>query len=266
MSLLKAKRRNYLLYNMNTEFKVDKLKHVAIIMDGNGRWAQYRAHKRVWGHIRGSGIVSDIVERSDDLGVDALTLYAFSTENWSRPPAEVKTLFKLLRKFLLRERKRLLKNKIRFKIIGDIQRLPEETKDLVKRLEDETRDFDGLKLTFAFGYGGRGEIVDAVNSLISQGLEVTENTISSALLAPECKDVDLLIRTGGDQRVSNFLLWQIAYAELFFTETKWPDFTAEEFENILRQVEGVERRFGSVAESQSLQASRLMAKENHQSY
>ena len=251
---------------MNNEFKVDKLKHVAIIMDGNGRWAQYRAHKRVWGHIRGSSVVSDIVERSDDLGVKALTLYAFSTENWSRPPAEVKTLFKLLKKFLLRERKRILVNRIQFKIIGDISKLPEETQELVKNLQEETKNFTGLKLTFAFGYGGRLEIVEAVNKLISTGQEVTEESISSAMWAPECGDVDLLIRTGGDHRVSNFLLWQIAYAELFFTDTKWPDFTADEFENILRSVEGRERRFGSVVETQSLTDSKLMAREHHQSY
>lgn len=251
---------------MNTDFRVDKIKHVAIIMDGNGRWAQARAHRRVWGHVRGSNVVSEIVERSSDLGVKALTLYAFSTENWSRPPLEVKTLFRLLRKFLLKERARILKNKIKFRVIGDISKLPEETKKLIDDLEKETVEFEGLKLTFAFGYGGRSEIVNAVNSLIKEGGEVTEEAISRAVYAPELGDVDLLIRTGGDQRISNFLLWQAAYAELFFTETKWPEFTSKEYESILEHVEKRERRFGAVCETKSLEDSKDKAQRNHQYY
>ena len=251
---------------MKNDFQVKKIKHVAIIMDGNGRWAQNRAHRRVWGHVRGSSIVSDVVERSDDLGVEALTLYAFSTENWSRPQAEVKTLFSLLKKFLMRERSRILKNKIRFKVIGDIVNLPEATKELIAKLENETKDFDGLKLSFAFGYGGRSEIVSGIKSLVEQGIEISEESISKAMYAPEIGDVDLLIRTGGDQRISNFLLWQVAYAELFFTNTKWPDFNTEEYEDILRSVEGRERRFGAVDETESLDSARKMARVNHQQY
>lgn len=251
---------------MKDTFQVQKIKHVAIIMDGNGRWAQNRAHRRVWGHVRGSSIVSDIVERSDDLGVKALTLYAFSTENWSRPPAEVKTLFSLLRKFLLKERARILKNQIRFRVIGDISKLPEATKKLILDLENETQDFKGLKLSFAFGYGGRSEIVSAVNKLAESGQEITEENISKNMYAPETEDVDLLIRTGGDQRISNFLLWQCAYAELFFTETKWPDFSTKEFEAILRSVECRERRFGAVSETDCLDSSKEMARVNHQQY
>jgi undecaprenyl diphosphate synthase len=251
---------------MNTEFKVDKIKHVAVIMDGNGRWAKNRAHRRVWGHVRGSSIVSDIVERSDDLGVKALTLYAFSTENWSRPQAEVKTLFTLLKKFLLKERARIINNKIKFRVIGDTSNLPEGTKNLIRDLECETKDFEGLKLSFAFGYGGRSEIVNAVTSLIESGDEVSEENISKHMYAPEIGDVDLLIRTGGDQRVSNFLLWQIAYAELFFTQTKWPDFSVEEFEDILRVVEGRERRFGAISEADSLNSTKEMARVNNQQY
>jgi undecaprenyl diphosphate synthase len=251
---------------MKNDFQVNKIKHVAIIMDGNGRWAQNRAHRRVWGHVRGSSIVTDIVERSDDLGVKALTLYAFSTENWSRPQAEVKTLFTLLRKFLLKERSRIIKNRIKFKVIGDISKLPDATQELISKLEDETKDFDGLKLSFAFGYGGRSEIVSAINSLIEKGEEITEESISNHMYAPEIGDVDLLIRTGGDQRISNFLLWQIAYAELFFTNTKWPDFNVKEYEDILRVVEGRERRFGAVCETESLDSSKEMARVNHQQY
>ncbi|EQC44745.1 polyprenyl diphosphate synthase [Bacteriovorax sp. Seq25_V] len=248
------------------DFKVDKIKNVAIVMDGNGRWAKQRAHERVWGHIRGSSIVSNIVEAADDVGLRSLTLYAFSTENWSRPEFEVKTLFKLLKKFLLKERERIITNRIQFKVIGDISKLPPATIKLVKDLEELTESFEGLKLSFAFGYGGRDEIVRAVNKLISEGKEVSEESISKSLYHPEVGDIDLLIRTGGDQRVSNFLLWQIAYAELFFTQTKWPEFSEEEFINILKTVECRERRFGAIEEAESLESTKCLAKSNHSLY
>lgn len=233
-------------------------------MDGNGRWAQGRCRPRVWGHIRGSSIVSEIVEEADDLGLKALTLYAFSTENWSRPLGEVTTLFSLLKKFLLKERKRILKNRIRFQVIGEISNLPLPTKNLIERLENETRDFKGLKLTFAFGYGGRAEMVQAVNRWIQEnpGAEFTEEAMNKNLHQPDLGDVDLLIRTGGDQRISNFLLWQMAYAELFFTPTKWPDFTREEFRGIIYQVSGRERRFGTISATDSLTESCLLARKN----
>lgn len=223
------------------------LKHVAIIMDGNGRWAKQRSHPRVWGHVRGSGTVADIVEAADDLGVKALTLYAFSSENWCRPQLEIKVLFKLLHKFLQREKPRILKNKVRFKVIGDIGNLPQNTKNLIQELEELSQDMTGLKLTFAFGYGGRAEIVQAMNAFIKKhpGCEATEEDMGKFMALPDLGDVDLLIRTGGDQRISNFLLWQIAYAELFFTETKWPDFTSIEFKKIIEAVSARERRFGS---------------------
>ena len=242
----------------------NKIKHVAIIMDGNGRWAQNRCRPRIWGHIRGSSIVSHIVEEADDLGLDALTLYAFSTENWSRPLKEVTTLFSLLKKFLLKERKRILKNQIRFKVIGDTSQLPLPTKELINKLEEETKSFKGLKLTFAFGYGGRAEMVRAVNNWMADnpGKEFTEEEMGKYLYQPDLGDVDLLIRTGGDQRISNFLLWQMAYAELFFTNTKWPDFTREEFRGIIYQVSGRERRFGTIGPTDSLVDSCLLAQKN----
>lgn len=241
----------------------NKIQHVAIIMDGNGRWAKGRCRPRIWGHVRGSSVVSEIVEEADDLGLRALTLYAFSTENWSRPPMEVMTLFNLLKKFLLKERERILKNGIRFKVIGDITSLPDKTKELIVDLENLTKDNKGLILNFAFGYGGRSEIISAVNRLLIEGKkEIKESDIGGALFAPEAGDVDLLIRTGGDQRVSNFLLWQIAYAELFFTSTKWPDFTPEEFRGIIYQVAGRERRFGQIESVDSLSESHRMAKVN----
>jgi len=241
-----------------------KIKHIAIIMDGNGRWAQNRFRPRVWGHVRGSSVVSQIVEEADDLGLRALTLYAFSTENWSRPQKEVLTLFNLLKKFLQKEKQRIIRNQIKFKVIGDISNLPQATKDLVSSLENETAHNNGLKLTFAFGYGGRTEIVSAVNKLINSnpGAEISEEQLNNSLHAPELGDVDLLIRTGGDQRISNFLLWQIAYAELFFTSTKWPEFTREEFRGIVYQVAGRERRFGHVEPLDSLSESHKIGKVN----
>jgi undecaprenyl diphosphate synthase len=245
----------------------NNIQHVAIIMDGNGRWAEGRAHQRIWGHIRGSSVVTNIVEEADDLGVKALTLYAFSTENWSRPKTEIKTLFKLLKKFLIKERKKIMENKIRFSVIGEIEDLPEATINLIKDVEQETRCNDGLKLTFAFGYGGRTELVSAVNNFIKENpdKEITEEDITNNLFQPDLGEVDLLIRTGGDQRISNFLLWQVAYAELYFTKTKWPDFKKSEFRSILSFVQGRERRFGNINSQESLELSTQLAKENQKS-
>jgi undecaprenyl diphosphate synthase len=225
------------------------IKHVAIIMDGNGRWATQRFRPRVWGHVRGSGVVSEIVQAADDMGVEALTMYAFSTENWSRPHEEVGVLFRLLHKFLMKERRRILANAISFRVIGDIRRLPADTRALIADIEERTATAQGLKLTFCFGYGGRSEIVAAANRFqeANPGVEMTEADLASQLFRPDAGEVDLLIRTGGEQRVSNFLLWQIAYAELYFTPTKWPDFTPGEFGKILNAVARRERRFGGLA-------------------
>lgn len=227
------------------------IRHVAIIMDGNGRWANQRLRPRVWGHVRGSAVVSDIVQAADDLGIEALTLYAFSTENWSRPSQEVGVLFSLLHKFLLKERRRLVANRVAFRVIGNVSRLPQDTKDLISKLEEETKGFTGLKLTFCFSYGARMEMLHAVNQFIAEnpGKQITESDLEGHLMRPETGDVDLLIRTGGEQRVSNFLLWQIAYAELCFTPTKWPDFTASEFSRIVESVSKRERRFGGLSPS-----------------
>lgn len=229
---------------MNTQ-----INHVAIIMDGNGRWATKRFRPRVWGHIRGSAVVSDIVQAADDFGIKALTLYAFSTENWRRPNEEVSVLFRLLHKFLEKERARLISNRVSFKVIGDTARLSPSTKKLITDLEQETAHLEGLKLTFCFSYGSRMELTTAVNRYIEEnpGKPIQDVDIDRYLMRPETGDVDLLIRTGGEQRVSNFLLWQLAYAELCFTPTKWPDFTASEFQRILESVGLRERRFGGLS-------------------
>ena len=251
---------------MAKQAKSKSIDHVAIIMDGNGRWAQARHRPRLWGHVRGTQVVSEIVEEADDLGVKALTLYAFSNENWSRPVFEVTTLFRLLRKFLLKERERILKNKICFRVIGDISSLPGQTINLIRELELETREFQGLKLTFAFGYSSRDEIVQACNRFIRENPSrpIDEQSLTRSLMRPEVSEVDLLIRTGGDQRISNFLLWQIAYAELYFTETKWPDFSRAEFKQILKHVSERERRFGHLGPCESLDYSKKVASQHRE--
>jgi undecaprenyl diphosphate synthase len=240
------------------------IKHVAIIMDGNGRWANKRFRPRVWGHVRGSGVVSDIVKASDDIGLKALTMYAFSTENWSRPLEEVSTLFRLLKKFLMKEKARILSNNIKFKVIGEIQNLPHETVELIKEIEGLTANATGLNLTFAFNYGGRTEILRAVNAFQASDANrpMSETDLDNFLYRPETGDVDLMIRTGGEQRISNFLLWQMAYAELYFTPTKWPDFTASEFTKILEHVSCRERRFGNVCAQNALELSIEKAESN----
>lgn len=243
---------------------MSKLKHVAIIMDGNGRWANQRLRPRLWGHVRGSAVVSNIVQTADELGLNALTLYAFSTENWSRPMEEVSTLFRLLKKFLLKEKQRIIANNIKFKVIGEIQNLPAETIKLIQDIENETLNATGLKLTFAFSYGGRAEIVRAVNNFAAAnpGRNITELDMDELMYRPETGDVDLMIRTGGEHRISNFLLWQMAYAELYFTPTKWPDFTSSEFKKIIENVSSRERRFGNVCSQSGLVDSVKNAESN----
>ena len=227
---------------------LSEIGHIAIIMDGNGRWAQKRSRPRFWGHVRGSRVVSEIIETADSLNIKALTLYAFSTENWSRPTDEIKVLFQLLKKYVIREAERVMANNIWFKVIGDISKLPTETKQLIKSLEEKTKFNSGLKLNFAFGYGGQKEIVDAVNFYIAQnpGNPLCEEDIEKRLLTNGVGNVDLLIRTGGEHRISNFLLWQNAYAELRFSPTFWPDFGSREFTRIIENFCRSNRRFGGL--------------------
>lgn len=243
---------------------MSSIKHVAIIMDGNGRWANKRLRPRIWGHVRGSSIVSDIVKAADDIGLKALTMYAFSTENWSRPLEEVSTLFTLLKKFLVKEKNRILINNIKFKVIGEVQNLPLETVKLIQEMEAMTMNATGLQLTFAFNYGGRAEILRAVNAfqMVNPGRQMTEGDLNALMYRPETGDVDLMIRTGGEQRISNFLLWQMAYAELYFTPTKWPDFTSSEFKKIIEHVSNRERRFGNVCAQTALELSIEKAESN----
>lgn len=241
------------------------INHVAIIMDGNGRWARSRAKSRSWGHIRGVTTITDIIQAASDCKIKALTLYAFSTENWSRPVGEIKILFRLVEKYIRRERKRIISNNIKFSVIGDFSALPIKTIDMIEGLQKDTAQHTGLKLNVAFSYGGRKEIVEAVNSHIasSPGVSLGEKEIERGLSTYESGDVDILIRTGGNHRISNFLLWQNAYAEIFFTETLWPDFWVEEFMEIINTFRQSRRRFGSLdGVASSLGDSRIKGEEH----
>lgn len=223
----------------------NRAEHVAIIMDGNGRWAQLQGKKRVKGHEKGAEVVRTITmfcSRHEE--IKRLTLYAFSTENWKRPKAEVEFLMKLLESWLKKELKVYLANDVRFEAVGDISQFNKGLQKTIKNVQEKTAHCKGLVQSLALNYGAKDEIVRAVRSLHKQELEVTEETLSAALDAPE--SVDILIRTGGDHRLSNFLLWQSAYAELFFTDTLWPDFTPDELQSIITNFKTIERRFGGL--------------------
>jgi len=227
--------------------------HIAMIMDGNGRWAKKRLWNRVKGHEKGAEVVREMVRTCRKLGIPILTLYAFSTENWGRPKAEVGALMLLLRRFLVSEQDELTRNNIRFNTLGQTEHLPEDVQvsiDIVKKL---TRDNDGMTLNLALSYGGREEIIRMVKriaGMVESGHmaadAITERTVADHLYTMGMADPDLLIRTSGEMRISNFLLWQIAYAELFFTRTLWPDFSEAELIRILKDFQCRERRYGRV--------------------
>lgn len=225
--------------------------HVAIIMDGNGRWAQQRGRDRTFGHIKGARAAKRIVEHAAELGLKHLTLYAFSTENWLRPYAEVSFLMRLLAKNLKRERKNLMKNNIRFHAIGEWSRIPTAVIREVEQSIRETAGNTGMTLTFALSYGGRLEIVMAARSLAEKvksgeitSEEITEDVFSQYLQTYPQPDPDLVIRTSGEARISNFLTWQSAYSEIFVTPTMWPDFTEDSFNEALFCFSKRQRRFG----------------------
>ncbi len=221
------------------------VKHIAIIMDGNGRWAELQDKKRVKGHEAGAKIVKEVTTYcSHNKEIERLTLYAFSTENWKRPRLEVEFLMKLLDNYLKNELEVYLQNNVRFEPIGDIRAFSKSLQKTVKMVEQKTAHCDGLVQSLALNYGAQDEIIRAVNSLKNSEADITVQMLSNAL---DCKhNVDLLIRTGGDKRLSNFLLWQAAYAELFFVDTLWPDFSVKELEKIVKKFKKVERRFGGL--------------------
>jgi undecaprenyl diphosphate synthase len=234
----------------------DKLpEHLAIIMDGNGRWAKQRGKQRIFGHQRGVQAVQKVVEAAARHGIPYLTLFAFSTENWKRPKEEVGTLMKLLVRSLRTELEKMLKNSIRLKTIGATEQLPKEVREELELVIDKTKNNTNMVLTLALNYGGREEIQRATreiaqlvkNNIISPE-KIDESIINRHLYAQNLPDVDLLIRTSGEQRISNFMLWHIAYAELYFTPTCWPDFDEEDLNAALLNYQNRERRFGKTSE------------------
>jgi undecaprenyl diphosphate synthase len=241
---------------MSPAFDPNKLpRHVAIIMDGNGRWAQRRGLPRVEGHRRGAVAVRDVVRAAREVGLRALTLYAFSSQNWQRPHEEVGTLMQLLRDYVIDERDEIMDNGIRLIAIGDVDRLPDFVKEPLETLMRDSAANRSMTLCLALSYGGRESIVSttrALCELAARGAlkpeEITEDRISAALQTGGLPQLDLLVRTSGEERLSNFLLWESAYAELYFTETFWPDFGKNELYQALESYRQRERRFGQTRE------------------
>lgn len=217
--------------------------HIAIIMDGNGRWAKARGLNRTKGHEKGAETIREVSEyAASHKKINYLTLYAFSTENWKRPKVEVDFLMKLLEKYLDNEKETFVTHDIKFQAIGDRSAFSKRLQTKIDELEKLTQNGKNLVHSLALNYGGRDEIVRSAKKIINEGAELTEQAITKHLDLPT--DIDLLIRTGGDHRISNFLLWQASYAELFFTETLWPDFNSDELHSILHAFKSIERRFG----------------------
>lgn len=241
--------------------KKNELNHLAIIMDGNGRWAKKQHKPRVFGHREGMDNVERITLAADKLGIKVLTLYAFSTENWARPKEEVAYLMNLPVRFFDKYMPTLMENNVKVNIMGYLDELPDKTYDIVQRAMGETANNTGLILNFAFNYGSRREITSAmreIGGMIEAGAlssdQITEETIAKHLMTAnfgQYSDPDLLIRTSGEQRISNFLLWQIAYTELAFSPKAWPDFTADDLKEFVEIYQNRNRRFGKVDESDS---------------
>lgn len=228
--------------------------HVAIIMDGNGRWARARGLPRTAGHKRGADAVKRTIRAAGDLGIRYLTLFGFSSENWQRPEAEVRDLMALLRFYLINDIKELADEGVRLKVIGERNRLPEDTVKMIENAEQLTASNEKLILTIALSYGSRQELVLAAQRLAEQvrdgslnPADIDESSFAAQLHTKDIPDPDLLIRTSGEQRISNFLLWQLAYTELVFTETRWPDFGAAELDDAIAEFRRRERRYGAVS-------------------
>ncbi|HPI94086.1 MAG TPA: polyprenyl diphosphate synthase [Deltaproteobacteria bacterium] len=229
----------------------NRINHLAIIMDGNGRWAQRQGLSRLRGHEMGARAAKRVVELAKARSIRYLTLYAFSSENWNRPKEEVEGLFRLMERFIAEEVDRLKSSGICIHVIGDLSRFSTHLQDTIRRTLDETKDNRELHLAIALNYGGRDEIVRSTRKLLTDGVhpeEVTEETFSSLLDTSFMPDPDLLVRTGGEWRISNFLLWQLAYTEIYFTDTLWPDFDEKELDKAVDWYGGRQRRFGMTGE------------------
>jgi len=235
-----------------SSLQLDSLpRHIAIIMDGNGRWAKKRSLNRIRGHREGAKSVRNIVRACREIGIEVLTLYAFSTENWQRPPQEISALMTLLKEFLKSELAEMMEHGIRLNAIGQIERFSDDVLTVLEEVMEETRNNPGMILNLALSYGGRDEIVDAARKVAAevqaghlQVEEITRTVFSKYLYTEGMPEPDLLIRTSGEMRISNFLLWQIAYTEIYVTDTLWPDFRREELIQILHDYQKRERRFG----------------------
>jgi undecaprenyl diphosphate synthase len=232
--------------------------HLAIIMDGNGRWAQVRGKPRTFGHIKGARVAKKIITACSEKGISHLTLYAFSTENWLRPAAEVLFLMNLLRRYLKKETNNLMKKNIRFRTIGEIERLPRDIQNAIEYATNQTAGNTGLTLTFAISYGSRQEITLAMKSLANKvksgeidANEIDEVKIHHEMMTKGQPDPDLIIRTSGEHRLSNFLLWQAAYSEFYFSETLWPDFSVADLEIAILSYLKRDRRFGMTNQHES---------------
>lgn len=233
--------------------KINIPKHVVIIMDGNGRWAKQKGLPRISGHYEGANRVREIVECARQLGIKAVTLFAFSSENWNRPKKEINMLMRYLINFLDKEVNKLHKNNVRFMVIGKQEPLPREILQKVKKAEDKTRENSGMVVVLALNYGSRQEIMDAAKKFAASVIEglktiddLDEDMFSGYLYTAGLPDPDLLIRTSGEMRISNFLLWQLSYAELYFTKKYWPDFKKPDFEEAIEEYQNRERRFGKI--------------------
>ena len=220
--------------------------HIAMIMDGNGRWAKERGLKRTAGHKKGAEVVREITTYCAKIGIKYLTLYAFSTENWKRPKLEVEYLMKLLEKYLKEELEVYLENNIRFRAIGDLSKFSKSLQNRILKTQELTSSCNGLTQVLALNYGSKDEIIRAIKKLNEKGLEVSEKNLESCLDTAGISPVDIMIRTSGEVRLSNYLLWQNAYAEMFFVFFYWPDFTKTELDDIISDFSRRERRFGAV--------------------
>lgn len=229
---------------MEEEKKVPR--HIGFIMDGNGRWAKLRGKSRSYGHKKGADVIEEVVSACFFEGVEAVSLYAFSTENWSRPKEEIDTIFDLLEKFLRRYENKLVNERIRLIISGDLSEISEKLRNRSISVMKNTERFVGKTLNIAINYGGRAEIVRAAKLLSETGEPITEENLAGRLYTTGLPDIDLVVRTSGESRLSNFFLWQCAYAELYFTDVLWPDFGTEELKKALDWFAGRKRRFGNI--------------------
>ena len=220
----------------------DRLRHIAFIMDGNGRWAKKRNMPREYGHKKGAQVFHDLCEYCNEIGIKYMTVYAFSTENWKRPKTEVDAIMRLLEEYLDRE----LPDNVKIRVIGDVSALPEKLIKKIRDVEERSKNNESV-VNIAINYGSRAEITTALNKLLAEGRKnVTEADINAALYTGDCPDPDLIVRTGGDLRISNFLLWQAAYSELYFTDTLWPDMTPEKVDAAIADFYSRKRRFGGL--------------------